>query len=169
MVYGIIGLINFAHGEVFMVGAYGGLVYCLPVFGGMLADRWLGMRKAVIFGGLLLVCGHFGMAFEGDAATVVNGVVVRDEADLGAAVAIERAEDLTLHLEALAGCLDHEIDGRHVALLRGARDRRARPGIREVGRERHHLAGLVDDLAGDEARDEAQDNPPDDRHNTLSC
>ncbi len=65
-----------------VLGAYGGLVYCLPVVGGLLADRFLGMRKAVIFGGLLLVCGHFGMAFEGDAATLVNGVVVRDEASL---------------------------------------------------------------------------------------
>ena len=29
-----------------LLGAYGGLVYCIPVFGGMLADRWLGMRRA---------------------------------------------------------------------------------------------------------------------------
>ena len=65
-----------------VLGAYGGLVYCLPVIGGVLADRWLGMRKAVIFGGLLLVCGHAGMAIEGHAATLVNGVVVRDEASL---------------------------------------------------------------------------------------
>ncbi|HVR82178.1 MAG TPA: oligopeptide:H+ symporter [Luteimonas sp.] len=65
-----------------VLGAYGGLVYCLPVIGGLLADRYLGMRKAVIFGGLLLVLGHFGMAFEGHAATVANGVVTRDEASL---------------------------------------------------------------------------------------
>jgi proton-dependent oligopeptide transporter, POT family len=65
-----------------VLGAYGGLVYCLPVIGGMLADRYLGMRKAVIFGGLLLVCGHAGMAFEGQAATIANGVVARDEASL---------------------------------------------------------------------------------------
>ena len=65
-----------------VLGAYGGLVYCLPVIGGLLADRYLGMRKAVIFGGLLLVLGHFGMAFEGQAATVVNGVVTRDETSL---------------------------------------------------------------------------------------
>ena len=35
MVYGIIQLINFAHGEIFMVGAYGGLsmfTYLLPTF-----------------------------------------------------------------------------------------------------------------------------------------
>ena len=65
-----------------VLGAYGGLVYSLPVIGGLLADRYLGMRKAVIFGGLLLVCGHFGMAFEGNVATVAHGVVTRDEASL---------------------------------------------------------------------------------------
>ena len=65
-----------------ILGAYGGLVYCIPVIGGILADRYLGMRKAVIFGGLLLVLGHAGMAIEGTAATVVDGVVVRDEGAL---------------------------------------------------------------------------------------
>src|SRR4249919_3153811 len=61
-----------------VLGAYGGLVYCLPVFGGMLADRWLGMRKAVVFGGILLCLGHFGMAVEGAEAHTVNGTMVRD-------------------------------------------------------------------------------------------
>lgn len=65
-----------------LLGAYGGLVYCLPVIGGVLADRWLGMRKAVLFGGLLLVAGHVGMAFEGHAASYVDGVVARDEGSL---------------------------------------------------------------------------------------
>ncbi|GAA5077598.1 peptide MFS transporter [Lysobacter panacisoli] len=65
-----------------VLGAYGGLVYCLPVVGGLLADRYLGMRKAVVFGGLLLVAGHLGMAVEGHAATVSAGTVVRDEGAL---------------------------------------------------------------------------------------
>jgi POT family proton-dependent oligopeptide transporter len=65
-----------------VLGAYGGLVYCLPVFGGMAADRWLGMRKAVIFGGLLLILGHLGMAVEGEAAHQVNGQMVRSEGAL---------------------------------------------------------------------------------------
>ena len=65
-----------------ILGAYGGLVYCIPVIGGVLADRYLGMRKAVIFGGLLLVAGHAGMAIEGLPATVTDGVVVRDEGAL---------------------------------------------------------------------------------------
>ncbi|KAF1713028.1 peptide MFS transporter [Pseudoxanthomonas sacheonensis] len=65
-----------------LLGAYGGLVYCIPVIGGLMADRWLGMRKAVVFGGLLLVLGHAGMAFEGDAAINVGGQVMRDESSL---------------------------------------------------------------------------------------
>ena len=61
-----------------LIGAYGGLVYAMPVIGGLLADRWLGMRKAVVFGGILLVLGHLGMAIEGHPASSVNGVVTRD-------------------------------------------------------------------------------------------
>ncbi len=65
-----------------LLGAYGGLVYAVPVIGGLLADRYLGMRKAVVFGGVLLVLGHLGMAYEGHAARVIDGVTVRDEAAL---------------------------------------------------------------------------------------
>ena len=65
-----------------LIGAYGGLVYAVPVIGGLLADRWLGMRKAVVLGGVLLCLGHLGMAVEGADARVVNGVVVRDEGAL---------------------------------------------------------------------------------------
>lgn len=65
-----------------LLGAYGGLVYAAPVIGGLLADRYLGMRKAVVFGAVLLVLGHLGMAFEGEQARVVGGEVVRDEGAL---------------------------------------------------------------------------------------
>ncbi len=65
-----------------VLGGYAALVYAMPVIGGLLADRYLGMRKAVVFGGLLLVMGHFGMAFEGEQASIVNGEVVQDEAAL---------------------------------------------------------------------------------------
>ena len=47
-------------------GAYTALVYITPVVGGYLADKYLGQRKAVAFGALLLTFGHFLMAFEGD-------------------------------------------------------------------------------------------------------
>ncbi len=49
-------------------GAYTALVYIAPVIGGYLADRYLGQRKAVLFGAVLLTIGHFCMAFEGDAS-----------------------------------------------------------------------------------------------------
>ena len=58
-----------------LMGTYAGLAYALPLLGGMLADRYLGMRKAVVFGGALLVLGQFGMAWIG---TPVEGGV-RDE------------------------------------------------------------------------------------------
>ncbi len=48
-----------------MYGAYTALVYVMTIVGGSLADRYLGQRKAVTFGAILLVLGHFGMAFEG--------------------------------------------------------------------------------------------------------
>jgi POT family proton-dependent oligopeptide transporter len=45
-------------------GLYVGLVYLMPVFGGMLGDRVLGRRRAVVLGALLMTAGHFCMAFE---------------------------------------------------------------------------------------------------------
>lgn len=65
-----------------VLGGYAALVYAMPVIGGLLADRYLGMRKAVMFGGILLVLGHLGMAVEGEQARSVAGEVVRDEGAL---------------------------------------------------------------------------------------
>lgn len=46
-------------------GAYTALVYITPVLGGYLADKYLGQRKAVLYGAVLLTFGHFLMGFEG--------------------------------------------------------------------------------------------------------
>jgi POT family proton-dependent oligopeptide transporter len=62
--------------------SYGSLVYLTPLIGGIVADRWLGFRKAVAFGAFLLVIGHLGMAFEGAPAAVVGTDVVRDPVGL---------------------------------------------------------------------------------------
>ena len=40
-----------------LYGAYTSLVYMMPVIGGMLADRFLGSRKSVTYGAILLVLG----------------------------------------------------------------------------------------------------------------
>ena len=52
-------------GSTLVYGAYTSLVYITPVLGGYLADRYLGQRKAVLFGGILLAFGHLFMAYEG--------------------------------------------------------------------------------------------------------
>lgn len=49
-------------------GSYTSLVYLLPLIGGFLADKYLGTRKAVAFGAILLVAGHLTMAIEGKPA-----------------------------------------------------------------------------------------------------
>jgi proton-dependent oligopeptide transporter, POT family len=46
-------------------GAYTALVYITPVIGGYIADRYLGQRKAVLFGAVLLSFGHLLMGIEG--------------------------------------------------------------------------------------------------------
>jgi POT family proton-dependent oligopeptide transporter len=49
-------------------GTYISLVYIMPVIGGYLADRYLGSRKAVTLGAVLLVLGHAGMTLEGSGS-----------------------------------------------------------------------------------------------------
>ncbi|KQS53707.1 peptide ABC transporter [Brevundimonas sp. Leaf363] len=57
---------GFATGQ---YGTYGSLVYLLPLIGGIVADRYIGTRKAIMFGAVLLVLGHGLMGFEGRPAT----------------------------------------------------------------------------------------------------
>lgn len=66
-----------------VLGAYAGLVYLLPLAGGMVADRYLGMRKAVLFGGVLLSLGHILMAVEGhEAVNYAAGTVLQSDLTL---------------------------------------------------------------------------------------
>ncbi len=46
--------------------AYGALVYLTPLIGGYLADKFIGYRKSIIYGGVLMALGHFFMAFPTD-------------------------------------------------------------------------------------------------------
>ncbi|WP_346236461.1 peptide MFS transporter [Niabella insulamsoli] len=45
-----------------ILGAYSALVYTVPMLGGMLADRFLGYRRAIIYGGILMTIGHLVLA-----------------------------------------------------------------------------------------------------------
>ncbi|KLI63171.1 peptide MFS transporter [Aurantiacibacter marinus] len=47
-----------------LFGLYAGFVYFTPLFGGLIADRWLGPRKTVMIGILLMTAGHFAMIFD---------------------------------------------------------------------------------------------------------
>jgi proton-dependent oligopeptide transporter, POT family len=59
----------FSDGEgLDVLGAYAGLAYALPVIGGLIADRYLGIVKSVLIGGVLLSVGHLLMAVEGHQA-----------------------------------------------------------------------------------------------------
>lgn len=45
-------------------GAYMSLVYFTPLIGGVLADNYLGLRKSIILGGVLMALGHFFLSIE---------------------------------------------------------------------------------------------------------
>ncbi|HEX9207246.1 MAG TPA: peptide MFS transporter [Steroidobacteraceae bacterium] len=44
-------------------GGYTSFAYFTPILGGLIADRYLGRRRAVILGGSIMAAGHFMMAF----------------------------------------------------------------------------------------------------------
>ena len=70
--YMIKGFLGYGDSDAYAVyGAYTALVYLTPFFGGMLADRLLGARRAVILGGLLMAAGHLLMAVSSEIAFFV--------------------------------------------------------------------------------------------------
>ena len=51
-----------------LYGTYTGLVYLTPLLGGWLADRWLGTRRSLVIGSVVIAAGHFSLALHGMAA-----------------------------------------------------------------------------------------------------
>ena len=47
-----------------IMATYASSVYWTPLIGGWLADKWLGARRAVLIGGIIIACGHFSMAID---------------------------------------------------------------------------------------------------------
>jgi proton-dependent oligopeptide transporter, POT family len=65
LVYYMIKQLAFTQGQASQIyGLYTGFVYFTPLLGGIIADRIIGQRRAVILGALLMAFGHFFMAFE---------------------------------------------------------------------------------------------------------
>lgn len=58
---GGLGFSIFKTGQIF--GLYTGIVYFTPLLGGMIADRWFGIRRTIVAGGLFMMAGHFLLAF----------------------------------------------------------------------------------------------------------
>lgn len=71
MVYGIIGMINFAHGEIYMIGAFIALAayVAATVFGGL--GLWLGLGVALV--STMLLTGLWGWAVERVAYRPLRG------------------------------------------------------------------------------------------------
>ena len=63
-----------------LYGWYGMLVYMMSIPGGLLADRWLGQKKSVLVGGVLIILGQFILAvdslvaFYSGLALIISGV-----------------------------------------------------------------------------------------------
>jgi POT family proton-dependent oligopeptide transporter len=63
---------HFIFGDRQATGLYGGytaLVYLTPLIGGFLADQYLGSKRAVKFGAILMAIGYFTLCFGGSTAT----------------------------------------------------------------------------------------------------
>ena len=63
---------HFIFGDRQATGLYGGytaLVYLTPLVGGFLADQYLGSKRAVKFGAILMAIGYFTLCFGGSTAT----------------------------------------------------------------------------------------------------
>ncbi|HET6229696.1 MAG TPA: peptide MFS transporter [Longimicrobiaceae bacterium] len=48
-----------------LYGTYTALVYLTPLIGGYLADRYIGTRRSLLIGGIIIAMGHFALAFPG--------------------------------------------------------------------------------------------------------
>jgi POT family proton-dependent oligopeptide transporter len=48
-----------------LYGWYGMMVYFMGIFGGAIADNWLGQKKSVLVGGVFIVLGQFSIASQG--------------------------------------------------------------------------------------------------------
>ena len=59
-----------------LFGLYSGFVYFTPVLGGLIADRWIGQRNAVVIGTLCLTTGHIAMTFDQSSLVALTLLVM---------------------------------------------------------------------------------------------
>ena len=81
-------------------GTYTSLVYLLALPGGWIADRFIGARKATLYGGIAIMCGHISLAATGIATFY-----------LGLALIVMGTGLLKPNISSMVGCL-YEADDR---------------------------------------------------------
>lgn len=59
-----------------LYGTYTAMVYLTPILGGMLADKYLGYRRAVVIGAVIMTLGHASMALEFHKAFMYIGIAL---------------------------------------------------------------------------------------------
>ena len=126
-----------------LYGGYTALVYLTPLVGGLLADQFLGSKRAVKFGALIMALGYFTLAFGGSPAkpyatiagqryeVVVDHFVDRPTSDpQEARFLIDNGKKLQIR---------GNEDGSISLLDNGAEAKRLPKGAMEAGAERNSL------------------------------
>ena len=98
---------HFIFGDREATGLYGGytaLVYLTPLIGGYIADQYLGSKRSVKFGAILMAIGYFTLCFGGETAkpyAVVDGqryeVQIDQGSDHGIQYLIDNGQKLKIH------------------------------------------------------------------------
>lgn len=91
-----------------LYGIYTGLVYITPLIGGWIADNYLGQRKSILIGGLLMALGQFTLALP-------NGFIGLDQVNalyLGLALLISGNGMFKPNISTMVGDLYQEGDNR---------------------------------------------------------
>ncbi|HEY0271313.1 MAG TPA: peptide MFS transporter [Sphingomonas sp.] len=129
-----------------LFGGYMSLVYLTPMIGGLLADRYLGSKRSVKFGALLMAAGYFMMCFGGPQGTPFvdyggqrHDVVERKAGDVTRQYVVEAGQRLELRGQA-DGSVRLVADDGHVARTIASEDFRA-------GGRRSEIAVVVTLLA----------------------
>ncbi len=74
---GHLGGLGFSDGYAGIVyGVFNGMCYLLPLLGGYLSDRFLGERRSVLIGGILIMIGHFTLATDAGVFPFYLGLTI---------------------------------------------------------------------------------------------
>ncbi|MDN3698769.1 MULTISPECIES: peptide MFS transporter [Vibrio] len=102
-----------------LYGIYTGLVYITPLIGGYIADNYLGQRKSVLLGGLLMAIGQFTLALP----THAIGLGIEQAFYLGLALLIAGNGMFKPNISTMVGDLynegDHRRDGAFTIFYMG--------------------------------------------------